>query len=87
MTWGSPACRSDEFQWLIDQSANSVEPDRRCRACETSWWAALLSLDGVAENPNRFFIEWDDVMDASITIKSSTQNAVILGAVAGNFAP
>jgi hypothetical protein len=26
----------------------------------------LLSLDGVAEDPNRFFTEWDDVVDASI---------------------
>ena len=24
----------------------------------------LLSLDGVAEDPNRFFTEWDDVVDA-----------------------
>ena len=24
----------------------------------------LLSLDGVAEDPNRFFTEWDEVVDA-----------------------
>jgi dihydrofolate reductase len=39
----------------------------------------LLSLDGVAEDPNRFFTEWDDVVDASIPRMISTQDAVILG--------
>ena len=39
----------------------------------------LLSLDGVAEDPNRFFTEWDDVVDASIPRLIATQDAVILG--------
>ena len=39
----------------------------------------LLSLDGVAEDPNRFFTEWDDVVDATIPRMISTQDAVILG--------
>ena len=39
----------------------------------------LVSLDGVAEDPNRFFTEWDDVVDASIPRLISTQDAVILG--------
>jgi dihydrofolate reductase len=39
----------------------------------------LLSLDGVAEDPNRFFTEWDDVVDASIPRMIATQDAVILG--------
>ena len=39
----------------------------------------LLSLDGVAEDPNRFFTEWDDVVDASIPRMIVTQDAVILG--------
>jgi dihydrofolate reductase len=39
----------------------------------------LLSLDGVAEDPNRFFTEWDEVVDASIPRMIATQDAVILG--------
>jgi len=39
----------------------------------------LLSLDGVAEDPNRFFSEWDDVVDATIPRLIATQDAVILG--------
>lgn len=39
----------------------------------------LLSLDGVAEDPNRFFNQWDDVVDATIPRLIATQDAVILG--------
>jgi dihydrofolate reductase len=39
----------------------------------------LLSLDGVAEDPNRFFTEWDEVVDASIPRLIATQDEVILG--------
>jgi dihydrofolate reductase len=38
----------------------------------------LLSLDGVAEDPDRFF-GWDDVMDARLGEVIATQDAVILG--------
>jgi dihydrofolate reductase len=38
----------------------------------------LLSLDGVAEDPDRFF-GWDDVMDANLAKVIATQDAVILG--------
>jgi dihydrofolate reductase len=38
-----------------------------------------LSLDGVAENPNLFFTEWDDVADAAGADWIATQDAVILG--------
>ena len=41
--------------------------------------AELLSLDGVAEEPNRFFPEWDDVLGANIPRLIATQDAVILG--------
>jgi dihydrofolate reductase len=40
---------------------------------------ALLSLDGVAENPNLFFTEWDDVADAAGADWIATQDTVILG--------
>lgn len=38
----------------------------------------LLSLDGVAEDPDRFFV-WDDAMDANLAAVIATQDAVILG--------
>lgn len=38
----------------------------------------LLSLDGVAEAPNRFF-GWDDAIDAKLAADIATQDAVILG--------
>ncbi|MDQ1743079.1 MAG: hypothetical protein QOE23_1418 [Pseudonocardiales bacterium] len=39
----------------------------------------FLSLDGVAESPDRFFVDWDDVVDASGSALIATQDAVLLG--------
>lgn len=39
----------------------------------------FLSLDGVAESPDRFFTEWDEVLDANGESLIETQDAVILG--------
>ena len=39
----------------------------------------FLSLDGVAEDPDRFVTGWDDVMDASGASLIAPQDAVILG--------
>ena len=39
----------------------------------------LLSLDGVAEDPDRFLADWDDAMDANLAAVIATQDAVILG--------
>jgi dihydrofolate reductase len=39
----------------------------------------LLSLDGVAEDPDGFITNWDDVMDANLADVIETQDAVILG--------
>jgi dihydrofolate reductase len=39
----------------------------------------LLSLDGVAEAPERFFLEWDEATDANLADVIATQDAVILG--------
>jgi dihydrofolate reductase len=39
----------------------------------------LLSLDGVAEEPDAFITVWDDVMDANLAAVIATQDAVILG--------
>jgi dihydrofolate reductase len=38
----------------------------------------LLSLDGVAEAPDRFF-GWDEALDANLAAVIATQDAVILG--------
>src|SRR6266702_7423437 len=39
----------------------------------------LLSLDGVAEDPDGFLANWDDAMDANLAAVIGTQDAVILG--------
>jgi dihydrofolate reductase len=39
----------------------------------------LLSLDGVAEDPDRFITAWDDATDANLASVIATQDAVILG--------
>ena len=39
----------------------------------------FLSLDGVAESPDRFITGWDEAMDASGAALIATQDAVILG--------
>jgi dihydrofolate reductase len=39
----------------------------------------FLSVDGVAERPDRFFTAWDDVVDASNVAVTATQDAVVLG--------
>ena len=39
----------------------------------------LLSLDGVAENPDGFITEWDTAMDANLAAVIAAQDAVILG--------
>lgn len=39
----------------------------------------LLSLDGVAESPDEFIVDWDDDMDANLGRVIGTQDAVLLG--------
>lgn len=39
----------------------------------------LLSLDGVAERPDEFVLDWDGGMDAELAAVISTQDAVVLG--------
>lgn len=39
----------------------------------------LLSLDGVAEDPDTFITEWDEVIDANLAAVIATQDTVILG--------
>jgi dihydrofolate reductase len=39
----------------------------------------LVSLDGVAEDPDKFFTDWDDAMEANLAAVIAAQDAVILG--------
>jgi dihydrofolate reductase len=39
----------------------------------------LLSLDGVAEDPDKFVVDWDEAMEANLAAVIATQDAVILG--------
>jgi len=39
----------------------------------------LVSLDGVAEDPDGFVADWDAAMDANLAAVIATQDAVILG--------
>jgi dihydrofolate reductase len=39
----------------------------------------LVSLDGVAESPDRYFPDWDDAMEANLASVIGTQDAVVLG--------
>jgi dihydrofolate reductase len=39
----------------------------------------LVSLDGVAEDPDGFFADWDDAMEANLAAVIAAQDAVILG--------
>lgn len=39
----------------------------------------LSSLDGVAEDPDEFFSDWDEAMDANLAAVIATQDAVLLG--------
>lgn len=39
----------------------------------------LLSLDGVAESPDQFISDWDEVMDANLAAVIGSQDAVVLG--------
>ena len=39
----------------------------------------LVSLDGVAEDPDRFITAWDDAMDANLARVIGSQDAVVLG--------
>jgi len=39
----------------------------------------LVSLNGVAEDPDHFILDWDEIMDANLAEVIATQDSVILG--------
>ncbi|MEV6303245.1 dihydrofolate reductase family protein [Actinoplanes sp. NPDC051861] len=40
---------------------------------------SLLSMDGVAEHPDQYILDWDDAMDAHLARVIESQDAVLLG--------
>jgi dihydrofolate reductase len=48
-------------------------------ACERSSCTSFCPSTGVAEDPDGFFADWDDAMDANLAAVIATQDAVILG--------
>ena len=62
---------------MAEQVASEIKPEvegvRKIVVYE------LVSLDGVAEDPDGFIAEWDDVMDANLAAVIATQDTVILG--------
>jgi dihydrofolate reductase len=54
-----------------------IEPEGLCMRKVIAY--ELISLDGVAEEPDTFFTTWDDEMEANLAAVIATQDAVILG--------
>jgi dihydrofolate reductase len=65
------------FRGLIGQRV-AIETNRRVGVRKIVVYQ-LLSLDGVAENPDTFFADWDDAMNANLASVIAAQDAVILG--------
>jgi dihydrofolate reductase len=67
-------CRRENITERID--AHGGQGDDRVRKVVVY---ELLSLDGVAEDPDEFITEWDDVMRENLGRVIATQDTVILG--------
>jgi dihydrofolate reductase len=72
-----PAC-TRRYDSRRQGRAAGVETNRRC-GVRTVVLYELLSLDGVAEDPDSFIADWDPAMDAHLAAVIATQDAVILG--------
>lgn len=60
-------------QWLFHRWKGGVDAVRKVVVYE------LVSLDGVAEQPDQFFTEFDDVMRENLGRVIATQDTVLLG--------
>jgi dihydrofolate reductase len=69
---------TDEF-WLREQSTQHRVGQPEVLSVRKVVVYELLSLDGVAEDPDAFITDWDDVMRANLAAVIATQDAVILG--------
>jgi dihydrofolate reductase len=56
-----------------------LEPDDEEQHMRTVVAYELVSLDGVAQDPDTFITTWDDVLDANLADVIATQDAVVLG--------
>jgi dihydrofolate reductase len=75
---GSRGTATDEF-WLREPSMQHRVSQPEVSSVRKVVVYELLSLDGVAEDPDAFLTDWDDVMDANLAAVIATQDAVILG--------
>jgi dihydrofolate reductase len=69
---------TDEF-WLRERSTQHRVGQPEVLSVRKVVVYELLSLDGVAEDPDAFITDWDDVMRANLAAIIATQDAVILG--------
>ena len=70
--------RSDEF-WSREPSGQQGPHSSEVLNVRKVVVYELLSLDGVAEEPDGFFADWDDAMDANLAAVIAAQDSVILG--------
>src|SRR3954466_13697706 len=56
-----------------------VAPDREVPDVRKVVVYELVSLDGVAEEPDNFIVDWDEAMDANLAAVIAPQDAAILG--------
>jgi dihydrofolate reductase len=75
---GSRGTATDEF-WLREPSMQHRVGQPEVSSVRKVVVYELLSLDGVAEDPDAFLTDWDDVMDANLAAVIAAQDAVILG--------
>src|SRR5581483_9744867 len=69
--------RADEFGGRRPSSEENHSAEVLCVRKVVAY--ELLSLDGVAEDPDTYITEWDDAMDANLAGVIAAQDAVILG--------
>jgi dihydrofolate reductase len=69
---------TDEF-WLREPSTQHRVGQPEVLSVRKVVVYELLSLDGVAEDPDSFLTGWDDVMQANLAAVIAAQDAVILG--------
>lgn len=73
-----PGLATDRF-WLREPSTQHRVSQPEVLSVRKVVVYELLSLDGVAEDPDSFMTDWDEVMDANLAAVIAAQDAVILG--------
>jgi dihydrofolate reductase len=75
---GSRPKRTDEFR-RIERSEQVASRSTGGVSMRKVVLYELLSLDGVAEGPDKFVTDWDEAMEANLAAVIATQDAVVLG--------